>query len=254
MPGHPDRITTVRPSGCSYPVCGRHSHIHSRPRRLMDPTCVGVKAMKPPSRRDFCVGTALAAAIAEPPSVPGQPPPPARPAIPNSARPEITRALARFVATTPPDAVPAAVRAQAVRSVVNCLGCGLGRARHATTDRAVAAVSAYSPRHCTLLGRAERLDPLKASFVNGIAGHVLDFDDTHLKTIIHPAGPVLPALLALVERHVVRGRDLLHAFILGVEVECRLGKALYPSHYEMGWHITGTCGVFGAAVAAGKLL
>jgi 2-methylcitrate dehydratase PrpD len=150
--------------------------------------------------------------------------------------------------------VPAAVRAEAVRSVVNWLGCALGGARHATCDRALAAVSAYSTPHATVLGRAERLDPLKAAFLNGIAGHVLDFDDTHLQTIIHPAGPVLPALLALAEQQVVRGRDFLHAFILGVEVECRLGNALYPSHYERGWHITGTCGVFGAAAAAGKLL
>jgi 2-methylcitrate dehydratase PrpD len=159
-----------------------------------------------------------------------------------------------MVATTPSDAVPAAVRAEAVRSVVNWFGCVLGGARHETSNRALAAVSAYSTPRATLLGRAERTDPLKAAFINGIAGHVLDFDDTHLKTIIHPAGPVLPALLALAEQQVVRGRDFLHAFILGVEVECRLGNVLYPSHYEMGWHITGTCGVFGAAAAAGKLL
>jgi 2-methylcitrate dehydratase PrpD len=146
------------------------------------------------------------------------------------------------------------VRTEAVRSVVNWFGCALGGARHEAVDRALAAVSAYSAPHTTLLGRAERVDPLKAAFLNGIAGHVLDFDDTHLKTIIHPAGPVLPALLALAEQQVFRGRDFLHAFILGVEVECRLGNALYPSHYEMGWHITGTCGVFGAAAAAGKLL
>jgi 2-methylcitrate dehydratase PrpD len=213
--------------------------------------------MKYPSRRDFCVNTAImTTAAAAPLPMPAQTsaPPPTPPAVPTGARPDVTRALARFVATTPSDVVPAAVRAEAVRSVVNWLGCALGGARHETTDRAVAAVSAYSLPQATLLGRTERLDPLKASFINGLASHVLDFDDTHLRTIIHPAGPVLPALLALAEQQVVRGRDFLHAFLLGVEVECRLGEALYPSHYEMGWHITGTCGVFGAAAAAGKLL
>ncbi|HTI87328.1 MAG TPA: MmgE/PrpD family protein [Alphaproteobacteria bacterium] len=90
--------------------------------------------------------------------------------------------------------------------------------------------------------------------MNGISSHVFDFDDTHLETIIHPAGPVASALLPFAEHRKVSGADLLHAFILGVEVECRIGNALYPAHYDVGWHITGTAGVFGAAAAAGKLL
>ncbi|HXF75980.1 MAG TPA: MmgE/PrpD family protein, partial [Methylomirabilota bacterium] len=81
-----------------------------------------------------------------------------------------------------------------------------------------------------------------------------DFDDTHLKTIIHPAGPVASAILALAEYRPVAGRDFQHALILGTEVECRIGNAVYPEHYDAGWHITGTAGVFGAAAAAGRLL
>jgi 2-methylcitrate dehydratase PrpD len=83
---------------------------------------------------------------------------------------------------------------------------------------------------------------------------VLDFDDTHLKSIIHPAGPIAPAILALADYRPVDGADFLHAFILGIEVECRIGNAVYPAHYDIGWHITGTAGVFGAAAAAGWLL
>jgi 2-methylcitrate dehydratase PrpD len=83
---------------------------------------------------------------------------------------------------------------------------------------------------------------------------VFDFDDTHLKTIIHPAGPIASALVPLAETRKMSGRDFLHAFILGVEVECRIGNAVYPNHYDVGWHITGTAGVFGAAAAAGKVL
>jgi 2-methylcitrate dehydratase PrpD len=90
--------------------------------------------------------------------------------------------------------------------------------------------------------------------MNGITSHVFDFDDTHLPTIIHPSGPVASAIFALAEYKPVSGADLLHAFILGVEVECRIGNAVYPNHYDVGWHITGTTGVFGAAAAAGKLL
>jgi 2-methylcitrate dehydratase PrpD len=83
---------------------------------------------------------------------------------------------------------------------------------------------------------------------------VFDFDDTHHPTIIHPTAPVAPALFALAESHPMTGEELLHAFVLGAEVECRLGNAVSPWHYKRGWHITSTCGVFGAAAAAAKVL
>lgn len=100
----------------------------------------------------------------------------------------------------------------------------------------------------------EKLDIFLAALLNGMSSHVFDFDDTHLKTIIHPAGPVASALFALAERKSIGGANLLHAFILGVEVECRIGNAVYPEHYDVGWHITCTAGVFGAAAAVGKIL
>ena len=62
------------------------------------------------------------------------------------------------------------------------------------------------------------------------------------------------AILALAQHRKVSGRDFLHALVLGIETECRIGNAVYPSHYDMGWHITGSCGPFGAAAAAGKIL
>jgi 2-methylcitrate dehydratase PrpD len=110
------------------------------------------------------------------------------------------------------------------------------------------------PPQATALGRPERLDALSAALLNGISSHVLDYDDTHLKTIIHPAGPVASALLAVAELRPMSGRDLLHALILGVEIECRIGNAVYPNHYDRGWHITGTAGVFGAAAAVGRAI
>jgi 2-methylcitrate dehydratase PrpD len=90
--------------------------------------------------------------------------------------------------------------------------------------------------------------------LNGISSHVLDFDDTHAQTAIHPAAPIAPAILALAEQRPVGGRDLIGALVAGVETECRIGIAVSPSHYEIGWHITGTAGAFGSAAAAGKLL
>lgn len=169
--------------------------------------------------------------------------------------PEATRILAEYVTNARQSDVPGAVRDEAVRSMFNWVGCCLGGARHITTDRALATIAEFSgPAQATVLGRRERLDIMHAAFINGITSHVLDFDDTHLETIIHPAGPVASAILALGEQRSISGEEFLHAFILGIEVECRIGKAIYPSHYERGFHITGTAGVFGAAAAAGKLL
>ncbi|HJS74410.1 MAG TPA: MmgE/PrpD family protein [Vicinamibacteria bacterium] len=167
----------------------------------------------------------------------------------------VTRALARFVVESTASDVPESARKEATRTIVNWVGCALGGARHETVHRALEAVSELSgPRAASVLGRKDRLDILHASLLNGISSHVLDFDDTHLETIIHPAGPVAPVLLALAERRPMGGADFLHAFILGVEVECRVGLSVYPSHYDRGYHITGSAGVFGAAAAAGKVL
>ena len=106
----------------------------------------------------------------------------------------------------------------------------------------------------TVIGRAERLDLFGAAFINAVAGNLLDYDDTHLRTVIHPTAPVAPAALALAEQRGLSGAEMLHAFILGAEVECRIGNTVSPGHYARGWHITSTRGVFGSAVASAKLL
>lgn len=163
--------------------------------------------------------------------------------------------LARFVARSTAASIPATVRHEAKRALLNWLGCAIGASEHPTVERAIAALSPFvGPPQATVLGRRERFDILHAAMMNGITSHTFDFDDTHLKTVIHPAGPVASAILALAEYQPVSGEALVHAFVLGVEVECRIGNAVYPSHYDAGWHITGTAGVFGAAAAAGKLL
>ncbi len=168
---------------------------------------------------------------------------------------EVTRTLARWVVGSKLADIPANVRHSGVCSFLNWMGCAVGGSQHETLDRAIAALAPFSgPGQATILGRNERFDVLHAALLNGISSHVFDFDDTHLKTIIHPAGPIASAVLALSEFMPVTGAELLHAFILGIEVECRIGNAVYPAHYDIGWHITGTAGVFGAAAAAGKLL
>src|SRR3989442_1725673 len=130
---------------------------------------------------------------------------------------------------------------------------GVGCERLRSIESCRNSIDARSSAPCrwraSVLGRRERMDILNASLMNGISSHVFDFDDTHLKTVIHPAGPVVPAILALSEERTVSGRDFLNAMVLGIEAECRIGNAVYPAHYDRGWHITGTTGVFGSAAA-----
>src|SRR5690242_4875220 len=168
---------------------------------------------------------------------------------------EVTRPLAKFLVSHRYADLPQKVRHEGARSLLNWMGCAVGGSRHETVENALAALSDLSgPREATVLGRGDKLDIMLAALMNGTTSHTFDFDDTHLKTVIHPSGPVASALLALAERKHMNGKEFLHAFILGVEAECRIGNSVYPSHYDVGWHITGTTGVFGAAAAAGRLL
>jgi 2-methylcitrate dehydratase PrpD len=167
----------------------------------------------------------------------------------------VTRTLARYIVNGRYEDLPANVRKEGTRTLLNWVGVAVGGSHHETVDRAVAALGPFSgPAQASLLGRAERMDIMNTAFINGVSSHIFDFDDTHLKTVIHPAGPVVSAILALSEYRPVSGRDFLNALVLGVETECRIGNAVYPNHYDVGWHITGTAGVFGAAAAAGKLM
>ncbi len=185
------------------------------------------------------------------------PPGAAANAAPDRAAPAegVTRALAHYLVTATYDDLPANVRKEGVRTLFNWVGVAIGGSRHQTVEIAVSTLSPFSgPAQASLLGRRERFDIMNAAFINGVSSHIFDFDDTHLKTIIHPAGPVASAILALSEMQPVSGKDFLNALVLGVETECRIGNAVYPNHYDVGWHITGTAGVFGSAAAVGKLM
>jgi 2-methylcitrate dehydratase PrpD len=169
--------------------------------------------------------------------------------------PDATRILAKYVVSAQLADLPTPVRKEAARTLLNWVGCTIGGSRNEAVDIAVSALRPFfGDEQASLLGRRERLDIFHASLLNGISSHVLDFDDTHLRTIIHPAGPVVSAILALSEYRPVSGGEFLNALVLGIETECRIGNAVYPAHYDAGWHITGTTGVFGAAAASGKLL
>jgi 2-methylcitrate dehydratase PrpD len=147
----------------------------------------------------------------------------------------VTAALASFVVQSRWDDLPAHIRKEAKRALINVTGCILAGLRQPSTQKVIAA-------------KAER------AVVLGAAANALDFDDTHLPTVLHPGPPVGAALFALADERSFCGREMLHAYVLGVEVACRLGNTVTPGHYAHGWHITSTCGVFGAAAAAARVL
>src|SRR4051812_46352093 len=166
-----------------------------------------------------------------------------------------TRALAEWLVAQRFEDIPADVRHEALRSIVNIVGCAVGGSTHPAVDIAWKALGRFSgPAEAQPIARAERMDPLLASLLNGISSHVYDYDDTTPGNYSHPSSPVASALFAYASANPVSGRDFVHAFILGFEAESRIGNAVYPAHYDVGWHITGTTGVFGAATAIGRLM
>jgi 2-methylcitrate dehydratase PrpD len=169
--------------------------------------------------------------------------------------PAITEMLAKFVVNHPSRGWDDNVEREAHRTFANWVGCAIGPSGHETVQAALAAVNELTPApQASLLGRTEKVDMANAAMLNGISSHTFDFDDTHLKTIIHPAGPVASAVLALGEHIGATGRAMLDALVLGIEVSCRVGNAVYPNHYDRGWHITGSTGMLGSAAACSRLL
>jgi len=148
----------------------------------------------------------------------------------------LTPALARFLAQSRWEDIPAAIRHEGKRGLLNALGCILA----GSDDPAIAIV--------------RKVFPLDDALIDAAAATAHDYDDTHLPTVIHATPPVAAVVLSVARKQKVSGTELLHAFVLGVETSCRMGNAVMPGHYERGWHITSTCGVFGATAAAAKLL
>jgi 2-methylcitrate dehydratase PrpD len=162
--------------------------------------------------------------------------------------------LASYVTKSRLADIPAEVRQEGRRALLNFVGCALGAATEPAVDIAIRALTPFAgAATASIVGRGERLDPLRASLINGISSHLHDFDDTTPGTYSHTTSPVAAALFGHAGAADVAGDDLLHAFILGFEVASRVANAISPAHYEKGWHITATVGVIGAAVAVGRL-
>ncbi|MGZ8229800.1 MAG: MmgE/PrpD family protein [Burkholderiales bacterium] len=159
--------------------------------------------------------------------------------------------MAAFIAASRTASLPQPVSDAARRAFVNWMGCALGAVDDASVRQVKQVALQLSARaESSIVGHEETLDPVNAALVNGVAANALDYDDMHAPTLIHPTGPVVAAALALGEARSCSGAVLVAAIVAGIEVECRIGLALFPAHYDAGWHITATLGTLGAAAAA----
>ena len=171
---------------------------------------------------------------------------------------EITKQLASFVADLRYEDLPPEITERAKRLILDLTGIII-RARNdaESTPSLISAVEklGLAQGKCSVMGDGRSYAPTAAALINGTLAHSLDFDDTHAAGSIHSSAPIVPAALAAAQMCDASGKELIAAVVAGYEVQIRLSLALNPTaHYDQGFHPTATCGVFGAAAAAGKLL
>jgi 2-methylcitrate dehydratase PrpD len=164
--------------------------------------------------------------------------------------------LARFISQTATDTIPRPVWHQAKRCLVDWLGVALLGATHPGAAILSRVSSGIAVGEGTVLGQRQRLPYAFAALVNGYQSHVMDYDDTYnpQRTTVHGNSPVWPAIFAAAEWRGASGAEAMAAFILGWETQVRVARAAGPYHYEIGWHVTGAVGHFGAAAAVSRLL
>ena len=167
----------------------------------------------------------------------------------------ITYKMAQFIHETTFKDLPDNIVQKAKLALLDWLGVTLAGSTHESSKLLFNTIDCFSGRkQATVLGYGKRMDIFSASLLNGYFSHVLDFDDCYNGMLGHPSAPILPAILALGEWQKKSGKEFILAFVLGVDLECRMGDAVNPQHYDHGWHSTSTLGHFGAAVGASKLL
>lgn len=167
----------------------------------------------------------------------------------------ITHTLAEFAATLDIADVSADAHHATVRTLTNGIALAVGAAHHPSVELTLGVQRQLgSQPTLALIGREERLGVFGAPLVNGMAIHVEDYDDTHLRTVVHPAAPILPAVLGAAQLAGASGADAMSGLLAGVEVALRVANGICPEHFDLGWHLTGTAGHIGAAAAASRVL
>jgi 2-methylcitrate dehydratase PrpD len=166
----------------------------------------------------------------------------------------IAEDLARFVGGFSADRIPATVIARAKHLILDAVGIALASTTYDFAHRAVTAIAGLAGTGDTaVIGMPARLPLRDAALLNGILIHGLDFDDTHTGGIIHATSSLLPTVLAVGARSRASGREMLAAYILGVEAAARLGAVAKGAFHQVGFHPTGLIGAFACALAAGRL-
>lgn len=165
-----------------------------------------------------------------------------------------TRRLAKFVASCEFGDLPPDVRDRSQTLILDVLGVALYGSREPIGEQISSYVNLTAPGEgATVIGTGTA-SPTGAALANGVFAHATDYDDTFESVILHPSASVLPAALAAAEYVDATGRELLAGYVAGVDAAYRLGRAVFPSHYDHGWHATGTVGSFGAAAAAASVV
>jgi len=166
---------------------------------------------------------------------------------------EVTKAFAAWAAETPVITSDVAMlRAQqAIYDVVACMVAGAGDEGSA---RLRSTIAPYGSGPATVIGSEAKAPTPWAALANGMAAHALDFDDNYLPGFTHATAVLIPALLGLAEEIDATGRQLMDAYIVGLEMHAAVGRGVNKAHYDMGWHATSTVGCIGTAAACGRLL
>jgi 2-methylcitrate dehydratase PrpD len=140
-------------------------------------------------------------------------------------------------------------------AIIDTLGVTIaGAIEPCTTNLLRTPGVASAPGICTIFGTAQKTSALDATFINGTASHALDYDDFSQPMGGHQSAPLVAPLMAIAEERGASGLQLLQSYVVGIETEIRLARAVNFYHYDKGWHPTATLGVFGAAAAAGHLI
>jgi 2-methylcitrate dehydratase PrpD len=167
---------------------------------------------------------------------------------------QITHALAEHAMALTFDALPDDVVEVAKHCLLDWIGVTLAGLQEPLTQILIDQVTSDGgAAQASLIGDGRKVNMAQAALINGSGSHALDFDDVQERLHGHPSAPVAPVVLALAEMNGNPGRDVLTAFVAGVEVECRINPFMGDSHYERGWHSTATIGTFGAAVGAAHM-
>lgn len=168
---------------------------------------------------------------------------------------EITKEIASFVVNTDFENIPTEAITVAKKAILDGIGVAIAGSKEECSGIIADFIEEIEAKEtASILGKSLKTSPFSAALANGTMMHALDYDDQNWAGVIHPTAAIFPSVLAVAEEKGIGGKDVLTAYILGLEGAVKLGRGVLPAHLEKGWHPTATLGTIGAAIAAGKVL